>query len=125
INVPYLRNRAGDLNLWMGLPLLWHSGYQFVGNPAIVTNDKALHRVIVRAIPPVLQETRSTSFSLSQDLPSPLPDRIIAMIKQVQPRTSPSPAEQMTRMTNLFELAKSCCADAREQAALDEVYREW
>jgi len=27
INVPYLRNRAGDLNLWLSLPLLRQQGY--------------------------------------------------------------------------------------------------
>lgn len=31
INVPYLRNRAGDLNLWLNLPLLRQQGYRFVG----------------------------------------------------------------------------------------------
>ena len=46
INVSYLRNRAGDLNLWLGLPLLRQQGYRFVGTPAIVTGDRALHRLI-------------------------------------------------------------------------------
>ncbi|UIF86272.1 hypothetical protein [Cupriavidus sp. UYPR2.512] len=77
INVPYLRNRAGDLNLWLGLPLLRQQGYRFVGTPAVVTGDRALHRLIARVIPPILHGDPTMAFALSPEgLPMPLCQRI-------------------------------------------------
>lgn len=126
INVPYLRNRAGDLNLWLSLSLLSHQGYPFVGSPAIVTGDKALHRLIVRAIPPAWREDRQVSFALAPDgLPEPMIKQIGGILEQVDVRTSVTGDETLMRVTNLFEYAKACCGDERARLALDEIYLEW
>lgn len=126
VNVPYLRNRAGDLNLWLSLPLLRQQGYRFVGTPAIVTGDRALHRLIVRVIPPVLQANPAMGFSLSPEgLPTSLCQRVMAVATSVQVRVNPTTEEQLVRMSNLFDLAKACCAKECEQHALEEVFSQW
>jgi len=97
-----------------------------VGTPALVTGDRALHRLIIRAIPPILQGDRTMAFALSPEgLPMPLCQRIIATAALVQVRAAPTAEEQLTRMTNLFALARACCEDVRERHALDEVFSEW
>jgi len=126
INVPYLRNRAGDLNLWLSLPLLRQQGYRFVGTPAIVTGDRALHRLIVRVIPSVLQDNPTMCFSLSPEgLPESLCQRIVTIASSVQVRANPTAEEQLARMSNLFDLAKATCAEEREQHALEQVFSQW
>jgi len=126
INVPYLRNRAGDLNLWLSLPLLRQQRYRFVGTPAVVTGDRALHRLIVRVIQPVLQTDPTMGFGLSSEgLPTSLCQRIMAIAAPVQVRAAPTTEEQLARMKNLFDLAKACCAEERERHALDQVFSEW
>ena len=126
INVPYLRNRAGDLSLWLCLSLLSQQGYSFVGSPAIVTGDKALHRLIVRAIPPVLRLDRKAAFGLAPDgLPPHMAEQIAGILAQVQVRGDITGEEGLTRVTNLFEHAKTCCAEERERQALDEIYADW
>ena len=126
MNVSYLRNRAGDLNLWLTLPMLRQQGYQFVGAPAIVSGDRALHRLIVRVIPPVLQENPAMALTLHEEgLPKALCEKIIAIGKKVQIRPGFAEDVQLTRMKNLFELAKQCCVDEREKEALDQMFSEW
>lgn len=67
MNVPYLRNRAFDLNLWLTLPVLRQHGYRFEGIPAIVTRDRVLHRLILRVIPPIWRENLIMDFSLLEE----------------------------------------------------------
>jgi hypothetical protein len=126
IDVPYLRNRAGDLNLWLTLPLLRQHGYRFVGTPAIVTGDRALHRLIVRVIPPVLQDNPTMCFSLfPEGLPEPWCRRIVAIASSVQVRANPTAAQQLARVSKLFDLAKAFCAKEPERHALEQVFSQW
>lgn len=126
INVPYLRNRAGDLNLWLCLPQLRMHGYCFEGSPAIVTGDRALYRLIVRVIPPDLRANPGMGFTLlPEGLPMSLCKRIADLTVQIRIRANSTTADQFNRVANLFNLAKSYCTDAREQQALDLIYFEW
>lgn len=126
INVPYLRNRAGDLNLWLTLPQLRQLGYQFVGTPAVVTGDRALHRLIFRVFPSVMSSDLAMCFSLCPEgLPTSLSNKIISITSAVRVRAKPTAEEQAVRMSRLYNLAKSVCADKREQDALDAIYLEW
>lgn len=126
INIPYLRNRAGDLNLWLCLPRLRQQRYRFVGTPAVVTGDRALHQLIFRTIPPILHDNLTTGFALSPEgLPMSFCDSIRAIAASVQVRATPTSDEQLTRMSNLFDLAKTYCKDERERQALDQMYQEW
>lgn len=126
MNVSYLRNRAGDINLWLTLPLLRQLGYRFVGTPVIVTGDRALHRLIVRVIPPVLNANLNMGFTLlPEGLPTTLCQKIMTIVASVQVRENPTVKERLTRMSSLFDLAKDCCTDVRERQALDQVFSDW
>ncbi|HHW4670162.1 MAG TPA: hypothetical protein ACQGQJ_11415 [Xylella fastidiosa subsp. multiplex] len=127
MNVPYLRNRAFDLNLWLTLPVLRQHGYRFEGRiPAIVTGDRVLHRLILRVIPPFWHEKPIMAFSLLEEgLPRSLWERVMAISTSVQVRGEPTHQEHVARMSTLFDLAKACCADERELHALDQMFSQW
>ena len=126
MNVPYLRNRAGDLNIWLMLPVLRQLGYSIGSHSALATGDKALHRVILRAIPPVMTPSGMTGFSVApNELPQEAFDRVAGVVLTLQAREMPTPDEQLARMKNVFNLAKSWSNDQRERDALDEVFSEW
>lgn len=126
MSIPYLRNRAGDLNIWLTLPVLHQLGYAMNSHSALATSDQALYRVILRAIPPVLSPTRTTSFSVAPDeLPKEVFDRVAGVVLALQPRGMPALDEQLARMKTLFNLAKAWTDDQRERDALDEVFAEW
>ncbi|WCF27556.1 hypothetical protein [Xylella fastidiosa] len=126
MNVPYLRNRAFDINLWLTLPVLRQHGYRFEGIPAIVTGDRVLHRLILRVIPPFWHEKPIMAFGLLEEgLPRCLWERVRAISGSVQVRGEPTHKEHLARMSTLFDLAKACCADERERDALDQMFSQW
>lgn len=126
MSISYLRNRAGDLNLWLSLPMLYQNGYNFVGTPAIVTGDRALHSLILRVIPPVLQENKTMRFTIASEiLPANFYQQITDIITKIEVRDNITANEQQNRMSNLFDVAKNCCTDGREKSALDQIFSEW
>lgn len=126
MSVSYLRNRAGDLNMWLMLPVLCQLGYSIGSQSALATGDKALHRVIFRAIPPVMTRTGVTSFSVApNELCQEDVDRITGVVQGLQTREMPSLDEQLARMKKVFNIAKAWTNDQRERDALDEVFFEW
>lgn len=126
MNVPYLRNRAGDLNMWLALPVLRQLGYSIGSHCALATGDKALHRVIFRAIPPVMTPDGVTSFSVApNELSQEAFDRVAQVILSLEARGKPTLDEQRARMKTVFNLAKAWTNDQRERDALDEVFSEW
>jgi hypothetical protein len=126
INVPYLRNRAGDLNMFFLLPVLRQLGYSIGSGSALVTGDKALHRVIFRAVPPVMTYGGQTSIALFPDQFTPeIFDAINSVVSRLKPRGTTTLDEQRTRMKRLFNLAKSWVNDERERDALDEIFSDW
>lgn len=126
INLPYLRNRSGDLSLWYTLPTLLQKGYKTVGEPVIVTGDKALHRVIFRALPPVAHESGRTAFTISPfELSQSMQTNILELATSVQIRSSTTVKERAGQMGTLFEIAKSYCTFSEEKDALDEGWHEW
>ncbi|AZE90153.1 hypothetical protein [Pseudomonas orientalis] len=126
ITVPYLRNRAGDLNLWLILPTLRQQGYSFIGTPAVVTGDKALHRLILRVLPPLLHVSQKTCFSIfPEGLDEAQCTKILQTVQTVGIRDEMTTEQRRQRMAALFELAKDFCANAVERAAVDESWQEW
>ncbi len=126
MNVPYLRNRAGDLNMWLAMPVLRQLGYSIGRHSALATGDKALHRVIFRAIPPVITPAGATSFSVApNELPREAFDRVVGVVLRLQARGMSTLDEQLARMNTIFNLAKAWTNDQRERDALDEVFSEW
>lgn len=126
INVSYLRNRAGDLNLWLSAPMLRQSGYDFIGTPVVVTEDKALHRVILRTLPPVWHANRAMEIQPDGSaLDAVFRQRILDVRNSCQLRGDVTPQEREQRLSRLFKLASALCAKPEESAALDEAWREW
>lgn len=126
MNVAYLRNRAGDLNMWLVLPVLRQLGYSIGDQSALVTGDKALHRVVIRAIPPVMTPAGITAFSVApNELPQEAYGRVAGVAQSLQARGRPTLDEQLERMKTVFGLAKAWSSDQRERDALDEVFSEW
>lgn len=70
--MPYLRNREGDLNLWLLLPILRQHRYKFVGTPAVVTGDKALAcelaPVIASRLGYIIAATMESGFTLRRSM---------------------------------------------------------
>ncbi len=126
INIPYLRNRSGDLSLWYAVPTLRQQGYDFIGEPVLVTADNALHRVILRVIPPVLHETGMAGFYVAFDaLDRELEVRILKAARDIQVRQSPGPEEIARRLETQFRLAQEWCERPEEKQALEEAWVEW
>lgn len=126
INVPYLRNRAGDLSLWYAVPMLLQQGYRLVGEPVVVTGDKALHRVIFRALPPLWHENRRIAFTIDPEvLDEASRSKIAEAVAGLRIRQALTDEERARRMKTLFDLAKSWCIHPEERDALDEALHEW
>ncbi|MGN3935898.1 hypothetical protein ABVB18_11845 [Xanthomonas citri pv. mangiferaeindicae] len=126
INVPYLRNRAGDLNLWLSVPMLRQAGYSFVGTPALVTEDKALHRVVLRTLPSVQTESRAVAFCVHPgELAADVCAKVVAAVTSVEVRGAMTPKVREERLRRLFELAAGLCARPEERAALEETWGTW
>ena len=126
MNVSYLRNRAGDLNTWLGLPVLHQLGLSIGSHSALATGDKALHRLIFRAIPPVMMPTGATTFSVApNELSQETYERVVGVALSLQTRQRATLDEQLARMKTVFNLAKAWTNDQRERDALDEVFSEW
>ncbi len=122
MNVAYLRNRAGDLNVWLMLPILRQLGFSIGSHSALATGDKALHRVILRTVPPVMMESGTTSFTLApQELPPEVEQHVWSVLKQLAFRGQATPDLQLARMRNIFAIAKAWTKDPREQEALGKV----
>lgn len=126
ITLPYLRNRAGDLNLWLLIPTLRQLGYRFVGVPAVVTGDKVLHRLIMRVLPPLLHESQQACFSI---LPEGLEDihwkKILEVVESVKHRGEVNSKQRLKRMKALFDLAKEFCTSDEERAQLEKGWTLW
>lgn len=126
INIPYLRNRSGDLSLWYAVPTLRQHGYDFIGEPVLVTADNALHRVILRVISPVLHETGMAGFYVASGaLDDAMQARILEAAQNIRVRQSPTPSEMTRRLETQFRLAQEWCEHAEERQALDEAWLDW
>ncbi|WP_416769592.1 hypothetical protein ACMGT0_20725 [Pseudomonas sp. RHF3.3-3] len=126
MTISYLRNRAGDLNLWLTLPVLREQRYEFVGVPAVVTGDKALHRLILRVLPPLCHESHKAAFTIyPEGLEDPLWKKILQVVNSVEVRGRGTKEEHAQRLSKLFELAKEFCANPEERLVLDEAWQQW
>lgn len=126
ISIPYLRNRACDLSLWYVMSMLIRGGYSFVGEPVLVTGDKALHRVILRVLPSVVVEGRGVGFTVAQgELEQAMESEIVRIGTAVPIRESTTVNERTRHMENLFQLAEDCCECVEEKSALREAWNKW
>ena len=123
----YLRNRAGDLSMWMYLPMLYQHNYSFAGEPVVVTQDKALKKLIFRCIPCFQHSTKQMAFTLDHEcFERKHLDLIWSKIQQniEKPILSNERVEQLKKLENLkkYVLKK---AGAELTSEVEKVWREW
>ena len=66
VNENYLRNRSGDLSMWLSLPMLIQNNYQKAGELVVVTQDKALKKLVFRCLPSVATQDGQMAFSFDE-----------------------------------------------------------
>jgi hypothetical protein len=124
----YLRNRAGDLGLWYLLPTLHQHSFNQAGDQIVVTKDKALTKVILRLIPPVVLASRQVSFAptMTELSESDAASWRSIIDRLVRAPTAPANAkERYVRMHNLYQFAYELCSDGAERVAIDAIWEEW
>lgn len=135
VNTDYLRNRAGDLTLWCLLGSLIQNGFTPAEEPVVLTQDKALAKLIFRCCPGVLVDNRQMSFSpdertFSEDHRQAILDIIAAtradpsLIKMRASSLDPKRETQLQRLDNLRNYVKKG-ADSQLSDAIDAVWNEW
>ena len=127
ISQAYLRNRGGDLALWYALPMLNTTGVAWVGDPVVVTKDKALYRFIFRLLPAIRRTGGAIQISPAfNELPEADAwawyERIGQLNFQFAP---PTEDEKLRRLQNLFTFAKECCSQEVEKRELDAAWSGW
>ncbi|WP_321949657.1 hypothetical protein [Burkholderia cenocepacia] len=127
ISQAYLRNRGGDLALWYALPMLNMAGVKWMGDPVVVTKDKALYRFIFRLLPAVRGSGGAIQFCPAFDeLPEAdawaWHERIAQLNFEFRPPTEDA---KLLRLQNLFTFAKACCNQEVEKSELDAAWSEW
>ena len=127
ISQAYLRNRGGDLALWYALPMLNATNMKWVGNPVVVTKDKALYRFIFRLLPAVRGTGSAIIISpafneLSTADAWAWRERIDQLNFQFSPPTEDA---KLRRLQNLFAIAKEYCNQDVEKQELDAAWSEW
>ena len=127
ITEAYLRNRAGDLALWYGVPLLTEQSLAWGGEPVIVTEDKALHRLLFRLIPPVYGTGKQIGFSPAyREMATGDWNGWHAIVSQLNFEfAAPLESEKALRLRKLFEKAEELCFKQEEKDELALAYKNW
>lgn len=126
ICINYLRNRSGDLSLMYMLPTLYQNGYQFAGEPVLVTGDKALHRLVLRVLPAVKVPGRDAAFTIAPgELATDMQAVILGAVSNIRINRDETKDKKLRKMERLYEVAQTFCALDEEKAALAEAWLEW
>lgn len=126
ICINYLRNRSGDLSLMYTLPTLYQNGFQFSGEPVLVTGDKALHRLVLRVFPALYQHGRGVAFTIApNELGEEMHAATLRAVSNFRINRSETKKMKFRKMEKLFELAQTFCALDEEKATLAKAWLEW
>ncbi|WP_153711437.1 hypothetical protein [Eikenella corrodens] len=123
----YFRNRAGDLSFWLAIPKLLQHNYQPMGELMIVTNDKALKKLIFRCFPFVWQDDKKMRVSFDKNsFDENSSEKIISLIDENLWEFTPpsSDEEKVIRLTNL----KNHVLDGMDnnvKQEIEKVWKEW
>lgn len=127
VDVGYLRNRAGDLSMWLSLPALIQNGYEEAGEPVVVTQDKALKKLIFRCIPFARRSDglMATSFD-RRSFESGHADAIEQLIVKNIGRVAP-PKNREEMLERLDCLRKHVVKGAADDlvSSVDNVWEDW
>lgn len=127
LDTNYLRNRVGDLSVWYTLGAILQNGFKLAGEPVLVTQDKALSKLILRCFPGYLDPDAPMMFTIDErpfDITHAT--SIAELIKNTIGRTRPTVDRkiQLQRMNRLREYVKRG-ADAQLSHAVDSVWADW
>lgn len=128
ITQDYLRNRAGDIGIWYSIPALMQQGYTLNSDAVIVTGDKALHRLIFRVVPPVIQENKIVSFNIDLSCLDEKHHSDFFLIYSKLNFKSEAPKddnEKNLRLRNLYDFAKMCGMTLEEKNELESAFTDW
>lgn len=123
----YLRNRVGDLSLWYALGALFQNGFRPAGEPVLVTQDKALTKLILRCFPGFLDPSSLMMFTLDErafdtEHRNAIIERIKATVRA--PRPTMDREAQLKRMDSLRAYVKQG-GDEQLADAVDRVWEDW
>ncbi|MGH1499927.1 hypothetical protein ACRBEF_10400 [Yersinia proxima] len=123
----YLRNRVGDLSMWLYLPMLMQHGYKKAGELVVVTQDNVLKNFVFRCFPGVLIEDGQMAFSFDErsfesNHSENIMKRILANTNiSFQPVDRKKQLEKLSRLkTHVIEGAEAALI-----AEVDKVWDEW
>lgn len=127
VDVNYLRNRAGDLSIWLCIPYLKQMNYQAAGDLVVVTQDKALKNLIFRCLPCVGLADGRMSFSFDErSFESSHSQKIIEKIQSniCIPNPTTNKDAQLKKLFNLKEHVTKD-ADTKLISEVNKVWNEW
>lgn len=125
VDESYLRNRAGDISMWLTLPALLQNNYQQAGELVVVTQDKALKKLIFRCFPSVIHESGKMAFSFDENsFTSEHTEKIWQLILE---NTSSMPVRKVTRKEqfNRLNRLKAHVLEDAEDTLVSEVEKVW
>ncbi len=127
VDESYLRNRAGDLSIWLYLPALIQNGYHCIGEPVVVTQDKALKNLIFRCFPGVLMDSGLMAFSFDERSFESHHSENIAHKIYANTETSFIPVSREEQLEKLKRLKTHITYGAKESLVteVEEVWEEW
>lgn len=127
VDESYLRNRAGDLSIWLALPLLRQNNYQKAGEPVVVTQDKALKKIIFRCLPSVATKDGRMTFSFDERSFELNHSKKIR--QRMQANTSiPNPPENRKEQLKRLERLRVHVIEGAENklvTVVENVWQEW
>ncbi|MBL4816468.1 MAG: hypothetical protein JKY74_13400 [Shewanella sp.] len=124
VDESYLRNRAGDLSMWLYLPLLIQQNYQQAGELVVVTQDKALKKLIFRCIPSVRTEDGRMAFSFDENSFESMHSEKI--LQRIQANIcTPNPPKNRDEKLKKLERLKNYVVEEAEAELVTEVNNVW
>ncbi|MCS4533528.1 hypothetical protein [Neisseria montereyensis] len=123
----YFRNRAGDLLFWLAIPNLLQNNYQPAGELMVVTDDKALKKLIFRCFPFVWRDDKKMSVSFDENsFDTKSSEKILSLIEENLWEFTPpsSDEEKIDRLTNLKNHVLDG-VDDNVKYEVEKVWNEW
>jgi hypothetical protein len=127
VGVSYLRNRAGDLSLWLCLPALVQNNYERAGELVVVTGDNVLRKLLFRCFPSV--ETESGQMGFSFDSNSFEVVHYESILQRIEANTSDTniPKSRKEQIQKLQRLCSHVLEGAENELIfeVETVWKEW
>jgi hypothetical protein len=123
----FLRNRAGDISLWLNIPMLRQLNYQTQGEQIAVTRDKALKKLIFRCFPGRIVDSRQMALSFDErsfpdEHSKEIRKEIEANVGAVRP---PAKRQEQLKRFNILKKHVLDGANAELTNNVEQVWNEW